>query len=207
LNNATVEELADDMEAVADAAGLETFPIYATSQSVPVALTLAARRPERVSKLILLNGFVQGSTARGEIEKTETIVGMIRAGWGIPESAFMRALANVFMPNSSSTELASLIQMQTLSATAEIAAELRQIIGAIDVLHCLEKVECPTLVMHFSGDQVQAPEQSRIMARMVKNAEFHLLESQNHILVPSDPIWATCLDEIDRFLAEGNGGP
>lgn len=42
------------------------------------------------------------------------------------------------------------------------------------------------------------------MARNLKNAEFHLLESQNHILVPSDPIWGICLDEIDRFLAAGN---
>lgn len=201
MNGATVEELADDMEAVADAAALEFFPIYATSQSVPVALALAARRPERVSKLILLNGLVQGSIARGEIERTETIVGMIRAGWGVQGSAFMRALATVFMPNASSTELESLVQMQAISATADVAAELRQIIGAIDVLDRLEKVECPTLIIHLSGDQVQSPEQSRIMARMLKNAEFHLFDSQNHILVPSDPVWATCLDEIDRFLA------
>lgn len=160
MNGASVEELADDMEAVADAAALETFPIYATSQSVPAALTLAARRPERVSRLVLLNGFIQGSTARGEIEKTETIVGMIRAGWGVPGSAFMRALATVFMPNSTQAELDSLMQMQTLSATADVAAELRRTIGRIDVRDCLEKVECPTLVMHFTGDQVQAPEQS-----------------------------------------------
>lgn len=206
MNGATVEELADDMEAVADAAALETFPIFATSQSVPVALALAARRPERVSRLILLNGLVQGSTARGEIEMTETIVGMIRTGWGIPGSAFMRALATVFIPNATSAELDSLIQMQALSATADVAAELRQTIGTIDVVHCLEKVTCPTLVMHFSGDQVQSPEQSRLIARMLKNAEFHLLESQNHILVPSDSIWATCLDEIDRFMAAGDAG-
>lgn len=201
MNGATVEELADDMEAVADAAALETFPVYATSQSVPVALALAARRPERVSKLILLNGLVQGSTARGEIERTETMVGMIRAGWGVQGSAFMRALATVFMPDASSIELESLVQMQSISATADVAAELRQIIGAIDVLDCLERVECPTLIIHFSGDQVQSPEQSKIMARMLKNAEFHLFASQNHILVPSDPVWAICLDEIDRFLA------
>lgn len=207
MNGASIEELADDMEMVADAAALETFPIYATSQSVPIALALAARRPERVSRLILLNGFVQGSTARGEIEKTETIVSMIRTGWGVPGSAFMRALATVFMPNSTSAELDSLMQMQALSATADVAAELRQTIGNIDVRHCLEKVECPTLIMHFSGDQVQAPEESRIMARNLKNAEFHLLESQNHVLVPSDPIWATCLDEIDRFLAADDVGP
>lgn len=201
LNGATLEELVDDMEAVADAAALDRFPIYATSQSAPVALALAARRPERVSRLILLNGFIQGSTARGETEKTDLMVSMIRAGWGVPRSAFMRAFATVYIPGATAAEIDSLIEMQALSATAEIAAELRQIIGAIDVWHCVERIECPTLVIHFSGDQVQSPEQSKLMARSLKNAEFHLLESQNHILVSSDPVWNTCLDEIDRFLA------
>jgi len=201
MNGATVEELADDMEAVADAAGLDRFPIYATSQSVPVALTFAARRPDRVSRLILLSGLVQGSTARGEPETTDAIVGMIRSGWSVPDSAFMRALATVFMPSSTREELDSLMQMQAISATAEVAAELRQIIGEIDVRHCLDKIECPALVMHFSGDQVQPPEQSRIIARSLKNAEFHLLDCQNHVLVPSEPVWSTCLVEIDRFLA------
>jgi DNA-binding winged helix-turn-helix (wHTH) protein/pimeloyl-ACP methyl ester carboxylesterase len=203
MNDATIEELADDMEAVADAAQLERFPIYAISQSVPVALTFAARRPERVSRLILLNGVVQGSTARGEPEKTETIVGMIRTGWGIPGSAFMRAIATVFMPGATSEEVESLVEMQALSATADVAAEIRQLIGGIDVRHCLEQIACPALVMHCAGDQVQSPEQSKLIARTLRNAEFHLCDSQNHIVVPSDPIWGPCVDEFDRFLADG----
>lgn len=202
MNGATVEELADDMEAVADAAGLDRFPIYAISQSVPVALTLAARRPERVSRLILLNGVVQGSTARGEPDKTETIVGMIRTGWGVPGSAFMRAIATVFMPGATPEEVESLMEMQALSATPSVAAELREIIGNVDVLHCLDKVECPALVMHCAGDQVQSPEQSKLIARSLRDAEFQLCDSQNHIVVPSDPIWGPCIDEFDRFLGE-----
>ena len=202
MRGATVEELADDMEAVADAAGLERFPIYAISQSVPVAIALAARRPDRVSRLILLNGLVQGSTARGEPEKTETFVGMIRTGWGVPGSAFMRAIATVFMPRSTQGEVESLVEMQSLSATAEVAAEIRQIIGDIDVRHYLEKIKCPALVMHCSGDQVQSPEQSKLIARSLRHAEFHLCDSPNHIVTPSDPIWGPCIDEFDRFLAE-----
>jgi pimeloyl-ACP methyl ester carboxylesterase len=202
MNGAGVEELADDMEAVADAAELDRFPIYAVSQSVPVALTLAARRPDRVSRLILLNGMVRGSTARGEHEKTETIVGMIRTGWGVPGSAFMRAIATVFMPRATAGEVESLVEMQALSASPEVAAELRRIIGGIDVSQCLDRVECPALVVHFSGVQVQSPDQSRQIARALPGAEFHLWESPNHVLVPSDTVWGAFLDELDRFLAE-----
>ncbi len=211
MNGATVEQLADDMEAVADAAGLERFPIYATSQSVPAALTLAARRPERISRLLLLNGVVQGSTARGEAEKTETMVGMIRSGWGIPGSPFMRAVATVFMPLATPEEVQSLVDIQVVSATPEVAAELRRIIGDIDVRACLDKVECPVLVMHFSGDQIQSPDQSRYLARALKDAEFHMWDSPNHVVVPSDPIWSDLMDTFDRFLdadlsVAGNAG-
>ncbi|MEM1429724.1 MAG: alpha/beta fold hydrolase [Pseudomonadota bacterium] len=206
MNGATVEELADDLEAVADAAGLDRFPIYAISQSVPVAITFAARRPERVSRMILLNGLVQGSTALGEPEKTDTFVGMIRTGWGVPGSAFMRAIATVFMPRSTPEEIDSLVEMQSLSATPEVAAEIRQLIGAIDVRACLDKIVCPALVMHCSGDQVQSPEQSKLIARSLPDAEFHLCDSPNHIVVPSDPEWLPCLEEFDRFLALDTAG-
>jgi pimeloyl-ACP methyl ester carboxylesterase len=205
MNGATVEELADDMEAVADAAGLDRFPIFAASQSVPAALVLAARRPARVSRLVLLNGLVQGSTARGEADRTDAMVGMIKTGWAVPGSAFMRALATVFIPQATPEELESLVRMQAVSADAEVAAELRRTIGAIDVRRHLGRIQCPTLTIHFAGDQVQSPEQSRLIARSIRGAEFHLYESGNHVLVPSDPIWSTCLDAVDRFLAAESG--
>lgn len=196
----TVETLADDLEAVADAAGLERFPIYAISQSVPVALTFAARRPERVSRLILLNGSVQGSTARGDAAATETMVAMIRSGWGVHGSAFMKAVATLFMPSATPEEVESIVEMQALSATAEVAARIRQVIGEIDVTEVLPRVTAPALIMHCSGDVIQSPDQSKFLARSLANAEFHLCDSPNHIVAPSDPIWAGCLDKVDRFL-------
>jgi DNA-binding winged helix-turn-helix (wHTH) protein/alpha-beta hydrolase superfamily lysophospholipase len=198
-----VEDLADDLEAVADAAGLDRFPIYAISQSVPVALTFAARHPDRVSRMILHNGLVQGSTARGEPEKTETMVAMIRSGWGIPDSPFMRAVATVFAPRSTPEELESLVHLQTVSATPENAAEIRRVVGEIDVLDRLDKITCPVLIMHSSGDAVQSPDQSKLMARGLKDAQFQSWDSNNHMLVPSDPIWDSVVTEFDRFLSAG----
>lgn len=200
LNGATVEELADDLEAVADAAGLETFPIFATSQSVPVALTFAARHPERISRLALLNGLVQGSVVRGEQDQTEALRAMIKTGWGQPGSPFMRAISTVFVPEATREEVDSLMAMQALSATGEMASELRNTIASIDVSGFLSGVICPTLVMHSSGDQVQSAEESRRLARALRNAEFQMIDSQNHILVPSDPCWAECYAQIESFL-------
>lgn len=202
LANVTVETLADDMEAVADAAGVDRFPIYAISQSVPVALTFAARHPDRVSHMILNNGLVRGSTARGDHATTETMVAMIRTGWGVPGSPFMKAVATLFVPRSTQEELDSLVDLQAVSASPDAAAKLRRAIGDIDVTGILEKVTCPVLVMHCSGDAIQSPEQSKLIARTLPDAVFHLCDSPNHMVVPSDPIWEHCLDAFDRFLAD-----
>ena len=51
-----LDRLVDDLEAVADAAGLDRFPIFAASQGVPVAIAFSVRCPERVSKLVLYGG-------------------------------------------------------------------------------------------------------------------------------------------------------
>jgi len=201
LGGATLTDYVDDMIAVADAAGLDRFPVYAISQSVPIALSLAARWPDRVSRMILLNGLVRGSTARGDRAATDTMVAMIRSGWGVPGSPFMRAVATLYMPRATPEELESLVALQSVSATPEMAAEIRRLVGDIDVSDILHQVRAPALIMHCAGDVIQSPEQSKLIARALPDAEFSLCDSPNHIVVPSDPIWGPCLEAFDRFLA------
>lgn len=202
LGNGGLEAFVDDLETVADAAGLDRFPIYAISQSVPIAIAFAVRHPERVSRMILNNGLIQGEFVRGEAEKTEALIAMIRTGWGVPGSPFMKAIATIFMPQSTPEELDSLVETQLVSATPDTAAELRRQIAGIDVSDRLGDIRCPVRIMHCEHDAVQPPEQSRRMAAMIPNAEISLLPSANHVVAPSDPIWAGCVDEFDRFLAE-----
>lgn len=195
-----IEDFIDDMEAVADAAGLERFPIFAASQSAPISLAFAARHPERVSKLVLINGFARGSSALGEHEKTETMVGLIQSGWGIPDSAFMKAFATIFVPTATPEELDSLIEMQKLSASAKTAARLRRTIGSIDVSELLARVTVPTLVLHSTGDSIQPLCQGQYLAQNLPNAELQLIDSSNHISLPSDPAFDQICSEIERFL-------
>lgn len=202
LDAAGVAELADDLEAVADAAGLDRFPVYATSQSVPVALTFAARRPERVSRLFLMNGFAAGSEVRGDPGEVETMVGLIRSGWGQPGSAFMKAIATLFMPRSTPEEVEAMVEMQALSASPEVAAAIRRLIGRIDVREVLDRVTCPVLVAHASGDAIQPPEQSKLLARRLSGASFLQVDSPNHVVPPGDAAWEVCLDAFERFVGE-----
>lgn len=204
----TLDALTDDLESVAEAAGLDRFAIYAVSQSVPVAVNFTARWPERVSSLVLHAGFVRGSHIReaetGE-DMTDTFLQLIRNGWGKPGSAFMTALASLFMPGATPAQMASMIEMQLASASAETAAKLRDAIGGFDVSDRLKSITCPTLICHGRDDAVQPFSEGQRLAKEIAGAEFIALDSPAHVLLPQDPAWTKMLDAVDRFLAETPG--
>jgi len=57
----SLERQVEDIEAVARAAGLRRFALLTVGASAPIAVTYAARRPERVSHLLMYYGTVSGA--------------------------------------------------------------------------------------------------------------------------------------------------
>ena len=64
VDDFSLETWVTDLETVVDAAGIERFPLLGVSQGGPVAMTYAARHPERVRALILYGTYAQGRLAR-----------------------------------------------------------------------------------------------------------------------------------------------
>ncbi|WP_157933037.1 alpha/beta fold hydrolase [Roseovarius salinarum] len=200
----TLDAFVDDMAAVADAAGLDRFAIHAVSQSVPVAIAFAVRHPERVSRMVLISGFVQGSVVRDRAEGqqiTETFLKLIEGGWGQPGSAFIRAFTTLFMPDGTPEQIESFTRMQLESATPARAVELRRAIGKFDIGDLLGQVRCPVLVGHGHGDSVQPFAQGQSLARGLPDARFMAFDSRNHIALPQDPEWDRMLAAAEAFLA------
>ena len=200
----TLETLTDDMEAVANAAGIDRFVIYAVSQSVPVAVNFAVRHPERVRGMVLHAGFAVGDVLRDPdaVHMTETFLHLIRNGWGKPGSAFMTALSSLFMPGATAEQTASMIEMQIASASAETAARLREAIGKFDVSHLLGQVRSPVLVSHGREDAVQPFSEGQRLAQGIPGAEFIALDTAAHVILPEHPAWAKMLTACDRFISE-----
>jgi pimeloyl-ACP methyl ester carboxylesterase len=199
-------DFVEDLKAVADALGLDRFPIFAASQAVPAALRFAAENPQRVSKLVLYGGFAQGrslrSNAPGDADE-QTMLALIRAGWGQHDSAFAKAFSALFMPGGTRTQIDSFIRMQQQSIAPEGAVRLRQIVDRFDVLDLLDQIEAPTLVIHTRADAIHPIEQGRLLASHIEDARFVMLDTSNHILLPQDPAWKIAIHETGRFLADG----
>jgi DNA-binding CsgD family transcriptional regulator len=67
-------------------------------------------------------------------------------------------------------------------------------------------VKCPTLVLHARGDASVPFEEGRLIAGVIPNSRFVLLEGRNHILLPHEPAWQQFFAELRAFLPANRPG-
>jgi DNA-binding winged helix-turn-helix (wHTH) protein/alpha-beta hydrolase superfamily lysophospholipase len=205
LSDKNVEDISfpsfsSDFDAVVNATRFEKFAILGISQGAAIAIDYVVRHPERVSSLVIHGGYAQGRDVRGEKEKGEVFLSMLRHGWGDEHSAFMRAFASMFIPNGSPEQIRWFAELQRMTTSAENAIRIRRVCDNIDVTTLLPKVQVPTLVLHSRHDNVVPLEQGRLLAASIPNARFVTLESENHVLLAGEPAWTKFQEEVEAFL-------
>lgn len=203
VDDFTQQAFVDDLAAVVDAADLDRFVLYGASQGVPIAISYAARYPGRVSHLVLQGGYARGRALRGsEAERAqgEALVTLMRHGWGLAGSPFLTAFTSMYIPEGTKEQRDSLVELQRRTTTPEIAIRLRMAVDNFDVSELLADIAVPTLVMHSRDDGIQPLDLGRRLAAGIPGAEFVLLDSPNHIVLPQEPAWASVLDALRGFL-------
>lgn len=197
-----LDALVGDLGAVADAAGLERFPIFAASQGVQVSIAYAARNPQRVSRLVLYGGYARGRTVRSPQDNAlgEAVIEMIRAGWG-RTGAFADAFATLYAPDATPEQRNELVAMQLASADVEAAIALRRAIDAFDVVDLLPQVATPTLILHGRSDGVHPVSEARRLAAGLPHAQVRFLDTRNHVPLPGDPAWEELVRLTTEFVA------
>lgn len=201
----SLDALVNDLEAVADAAGVERFPLLAISQGCAVAVEFAVRHPARVSKLILYGGYAQGWRLRSDkagVEEREAALTLVRTGWGQDTPAYRQMFTSLFIPDSTPEQMRCFNQLQRISTSPENAARLLRAFGDIDVLDKLPRVRAPTLVAHVRGDARITYDNGRQLAAGIPGARFLTLEGQNHLILEQEPAWPRFLAEVQAFLAD-----
>jgi pimeloyl-ACP methyl ester carboxylesterase/DNA-binding SARP family transcriptional activator len=201
----TLDAMVADLEAVADAAGLERFPLLAISQGCAVSVEYAVRHPERVSKLVLYGGYARGWRMRKDKERvaqSEAELMLTRMGWGRDNPAYRQFFTSFFIPGATQEQMDWFNELQRITTSPENAARLMDALGNIDVTSRLSAVNVPTLVVHARKDARVPLGNGRELASGIPGARFVTLESQNHILLEHEPAWPRFLAEVRAFLAE-----
>ncbi len=180
-----------DLEAVVDHLQLQSFSLLGLGfLAGPICIAYAAAHPERVSHLIMSEGFARGEELTTP-ERGKAMADYISL-YGFPVSGGGKDL--------SADELRSfqdVSKIQTQAASLEVQGQLVRTLLEVDVSSSVEKITMPTLIMHGHDDQVVPFRLGRNLAAAIPQSKF----------VPFDePASAPWLDqeritnEIRRFI-------
>lgn len=204
------ESWVDDLEAVVTANGLKRFPLFGMSQGGAIAIAYAARHPECVSHLVLFGAYAKGSLRRDiteqQREEAETLVKLIRLGWGRDNPAFRQVFTSQFIPDGTREQHQWFNDLERISASPENAAAIVETLYQLDVTAAAKSIRIPTLILHSRNDERVPFEQGRQLATLIPSARFVPLESRNHVLLKGEVAWTQFLGELRAFVSEGGVG-
>jgi class 3 adenylate cyclase/alpha-beta hydrolase superfamily lysophospholipase len=192
------EDWAEDVRAVLDAVGSERSALFATIDSTPIALLLAATEPERTQSLILFEGTARFAAADGypglSLDSLREVQALTAEAWGTDAAASLLTPAVAEDP----AYRRWFAKAQRAALGPRDAAAVLSVIAAMDVRHVLASVRSPALVVHRKGCQWVPIEQARYLADHLPDAQLVLSDGDDPSpwSEPTDEI----LDEIEGFL-------
>ena len=187
----SVDSWLQDLEAVVDRLGLETFVLSGTHLAGPLAITFAVRHSKRVSHLVLFDTGARvadgmatpqaQSLAEMMVRDWEMFsenVGGLSFGWGREDAVkygeFVRACV-----------------------TPETARHAYAALIGVDVTELLHRVAAPTLVVRHSSLKIVTQDMTRRLVAGIPDARLVVLDG----MFSTD--WERVVSAIEEFLDEG----
>jgi pimeloyl-ACP methyl ester carboxylesterase len=196
---ATLEERADDVRAVMDAADAERAALLGWSEGGSYSAFFAAREPERVSHLILYAApprilRTDDYPAGWPLEMFEEILVGTETTWGTD------AVAGWVNPSAAEDEAYRrwFGHMQRLAASPGSAREMMAGLRDLDIRELLPSIRVPTLILHRAEETWCRVDHSRYLAEHIPGAKYVELPGGDHWpwMGDSDAV----IDEIEEFV-------
>ncbi len=181
-----IETMAEDAVLLLDALNIENAHVVGHSMGTSIAMTLAAKYPEKINKLILCNGFVSMNARANYLFD---VINQL-----IDEEVSAESLGQVFMPWGYSNEtLADLESNKLLMEYFDLMQNnpypqthigyCRQFaaLKAFDATELLPQIQAPTLVIAGEDDILTPPKGAQYLAEHISNAKFHLFKKSGHM--------------------------
>lgn len=179
----SLDERVHDVAAVMDAAGLERAHVFGMSEGGLMAQLFAARHPERVERMVLVNSMTVGyPTSEDPGAEEAARYDRVTEEWGRDPSYFLEW----FSPSQASHEgfVRWWLRLQRQSATrAEFARQLASIRGLADEgidPEFVRSIRSPTLVVNVTRDQVVDPASGDWLAARLADATRVTVDSDDH---------------------------
>ena len=143
VTDLSLDAMLRDLEAVVGAAGVERYAIFGSYSAVTHAIAAAARRPDRVSRVVLFGGAARGFVPMSG-PGTQALLSLIERDW----DTFVESAAHAWLgwPDPAQGRLAA--DWFRSATTPAIARATFEADAAIDVTAQCAEVACPCLVIH-----------------------------------------------------------
>jgi pimeloyl-ACP methyl ester carboxylesterase/DNA-binding CsgD family transcriptional regulator len=189
-----LDALALDVEAVADRLGLGRFALLGAADAGPVAIALAARHPERVSRLVLWCAWARTADIRSA--RIRAWLGLIDQDWEL----LTDTCAHIVLGWSGAEVGQDAVERLRKNVTQEAARAALLAMGETDVTHLLPRPHTPTLVLHRQSISWLPVSIARALAAQIPHARLLLLEGESPAPYLGDTEAAA--NAIDEFLRE-----
>lgn len=192
----TLEQQADDLEAVMDAVGLERAALFGDQDGGRLCTLFAATRPERVTALALYGTSASGAEVVTP-ERRQQLLTVIEEHWG--EGSLLPFWAPSVAEDPAFARWWK--RFERASTTPHTARGLLSMLAETDLRPQLSSIEAPTLVLHRSGDTLVPVEAGRRLAEGIPGARFVELEGIDNLSFAGDI--DALVDEVEEFLTGG----
>jgi pimeloyl-ACP methyl ester carboxylesterase len=204
----TFEAMVGDLGSVIDDLELETCDLLGVAHGAPIAIAYAARNPDRVRKLILVNSFAAGWRVRNDPEEIawrKSLMEMNQREWSFRRSLLGEMFLTLYFPGGDQELIDWHNRHVAEFGPTERLMEMIELAADIDVRSDVPKVRAETLVCHSKQDGNAPLAAGRAVAEAIPGALFVELDSPNHILLGNEPAWPVFVREMRRFLAGAEG--
>ncbi len=194
----TLDDRLGDLTAVLDAVGADRIALGGISEGGTTAAMFAATYPERVSHLALYCTFAHIEAALGD-----ALMPRWAKSWGTAETLTVPVMAPSKVGDLDFLRWINRIERQTTTPRGVLAAW--RWIREMDLRPVLGSIQCPTLVMHRSGDRMVPVANGRYLAEHIPGAQMVELEGDAHA-----PQWGdieTVLSLTEEFLTGHHSTP
>lgn len=203
LTTPTLEERADDIIAVLDAAGSERASIFGVSEGAVVASLFASTHPERTASVILYGPLHRFPDVEHPLGWHDEKVAMgflagMAAGWGTEEGAeaAVPLWAATLAGDAQFTAWMARYMRQSVSRN-EIGPLLMAVSG-YDLVDVFPAVRVPALVLNRRDDPLTPVGYARRVASLVPDSHLVELDGVDHLPFAGDA--EAVAGEIEEFL-------
>lgn len=188
--------LADSVVEAAVDAGFDKFPILGLSLGTAVAVTAAARHPDRVTGLLLTVGLARADQQVRLVVDTWTA--LAAGGDRKALAAYLVSLSSPAVLGGLDRAAAEAAVRMTLDNYPEGGADQARLAASVDTYAACREIAVPTIVFVSGQDRIVLPQTTRQLAAAIPGAALVEYPDAGHIFAPDEA--SAWIDDVCGFL-------